>query len=144
MVEITQIREIDETLRGELCRVLGELVEGVQIDPEQLERMVKAPNIALLAARKEGRLAGITTVAWYDTLTARRGWVEDVVVCREMRGLGLGRQLVRRAIEWAREEGVETLSLTSAPHRKAARQLYTEEGFDLINSGLFRLIPQEK
>ena len=144
MAEITQIKAIDAPLLDELGRVVGELVYGATIEPEQLRRMVEAPNIALFAARKEGRLVGITTVAWYDTLTARRGWVEDVVVCQEMRGAGIGRQLVRQAIAWAKKQGIETLSLTSAPHRKAARQLYAEEGFESIDTGLFRLKPQEK
>lgn len=140
MIEILTIDRIEElnleALR-ELLKALAPEAPAPMI--KGVEAIVADPKSALLVARLEGEVVGMTTVACYDTLTARRGWVEDVAVSPAARGRGVGRALIAEAKAWARRNGVETLSLTSAPHREAARRLYQREGFLPIPTGLFRL-----
>lgn len=142
MEQIYPITEVTEQRLKALTKLLTELgVQEPKVQIGQVERMLHAPNTRLFVAQEGEEIVGMTTVAWYDTLIARRGWVEDVAVKAERRGRGLGRRLVKTAIAWAKEEGIETLSLSSSPHRTAARRLYQEEGFAPVPTDLFRLKP---
>ncbi len=48
----------------------------------------------------------------------------------EWRGRGVGTALMAEAIRWAREAGVEKLSLSVYPDNDAARALYAKFGFE--------------
>lgn len=140
MIEILTVDRIEELNLEALSELLRALAPEAPVPAiKGVEAIVADPKSALLVARLEGEVVGMTTVACYDTLTARRGWVEDVAVSPAARGRGVGRALIAEAKAWARRNGVETLSLTSAPHREAARRLYQREGFLPIPTGLFRL-----
>ena len=52
-----------------------------------------------------------------------------LVVDENARGLGVGRKLVNEIAEWARENGANRLSLTSAYRRESAYEFYRQIGF---------------
>lgn len=137
MIRIYEITRNEEGLFDDLQRLIGQLTER-PASHERLAEMIADPHVVLLAAEAEGRWVGILTLALYDTLTARRGWVEDVVVDAAYRGGGAGRALVREALRRSAALGIDTLSLTSAPRRTAARALYRSEGFREAETTLFR------
>lgn len=57
------------------------------------------------------------------------GLVEDVVVHKKYRGMGVGKKLMKIVIEWARIMRLETIELTSRPSRVAANKMYKALGF---------------
>ena len=61
--------------------------------------------------------------------TARRAWVEDVIVDGSVNGQGIGRRLTEAMIDRARQLGCATVDLTSRPSREAANHLYKKVGF---------------
>lgn len=87
----------------------------------------------------KGMLIGKTTLIHSRKMFAFFGTIEDVVVDENYRGMGLGRLLMDRAIEKARELGMEHIDLTSAPHRVPANNLYKSLGFELRNTNPYRL-----
>lgn len=93
----------------------------------------------LAAVAEDGTIAGITTLIITEIPTSCKAWTEDVVVDEKYRGQGIGRALVTRAVEMARECGAEQIMLTSNPSRTAARKLYAECGFSEVETTLFRL-----
>ncbi|MEG1622499.1 MAG: GNAT family N-acetyltransferase [Alistipes sp.] len=105
---------------------------------EQLQQVVDSSTARLFAAQEQGRMVGMLTLAWYETPTGRRAWIEDVVVDELMRGRGIGRALLHEAMAAAQELRVSSLSLTSAPTRVAARKLYVEEGFEIYNTTVYK------
>lgn len=139
MMEIQEITQCDEALIEALGRLLPQLSATAQLVRERMERVVADERSRLLVACCEGRMAGMLTVVWYAAPTGTRGWIEDVVVDAAYRNRGVGRALVRRAVEEARRAGVDTLTLTSRPSRTAARALYMSEGFEPCETGVFRL-----
>jgi len=143
MIRIDELTETDDRMSEQLQQLLLKLMPDGRIDRERLERMIADPRTVLFTARVDGQVAGMLTLALYDTLAARRGWVEDVVVDEAFRHRGVGRALVRAALERSREQGVDTLSLTSAAHRTAARALYRSEGFRVVDTTLFRRIERK-
>lgn len=139
------VREITDPIEGlelqkRLQALLPQLNPAMQHLPEErLREVVQSPYCHLLVAEQQGQVVGMLTLALYPTLTARRGWVEDVVVDEGERRQGVGRILLRKAIEIAQAEEIETLSLTSSHHRKAAHALYRNEGFLAVETQPFRL-----
>lgn len=145
MISVREITDPEEGLREQLLALLPQLNPAMQRLPEeQLQEVIRSPYCHLLTAEEQGRVIGMLTLALYPTLTARRGWVEDVVVDEAARRRGVGRLLLGKAVEIAQAEGVETLSLTSSHHRKAAHALYLNEGFQPIDTQPFRLITHPK
>jgi len=64
-----------------------------------------------------------------------------VVVDQNFRRRGIAEALVNSAIEYAREAGVDGISLTSNPKREAANKLYQSMGFEKreTNSYYFKI-----
>ena len=87
-------------------------------------------SAAVLVAEHRGELLGLCT-AYLDLNSIRFGprcWVEDLVVSPERRSHGVGRALLDRAKEWARELGASHLELDSADARADAHRFYEREG----------------
>lgn len=57
-------------------------------------------------------------------------FVENVVTDKEYRGQGLGRKVMEKAIEFAREKNCYKVILQSSSFRKEAHQFYKNLGFD--------------
>jgi N-acetylglutamate synthase len=68
--------------------------------------------------------------AWGLAVT-ERGFVGlfDIVVAPDLRGLGLGRQIVCALMEWARQQGAENAYLQVRESNTGARDLYRTLGF---------------
>lgn len=104
------------------------------------EALLAASQAHLLILREEGAIAGMLIVAIYPTLSGgRKAWIEDVVVDAECRGKGYGKALVSYAIQFARQQGADSVSLTSAPARAAANRLYRSLGFTQRETNLYQL-----
>ncbi len=139
MMEIREITQCDEALVEALGRLMPQLSAAARLVRERIERVAADERSRLLVAYGEGRAVGMLTVVWYAAPAGTRGWIEDVVVDAAYRQRGVGRALVRRAVEEARRAGVDTLTLTSRPSRTAARALYLSEGFEPCETGVFRM-----
>ena len=63
--------------------------------------------------------------------------IEDVIIGENHQGKGLGKMLVLRLIEIARERKISKINLTSNPMRIGARKLYESVGFTKINTDTF-------
>ena len=88
----------------------------------------------LLVAESEGDEAvGVAQVRyrlgmWRDGDDA---WLEDVYVCGDAQGKGLGRALTEAAVERARERGAKRVQLDVEEQNATARAVYEKAGFDV-------------
>jgi len=85
-----------------------------------------------------GRIVGLTTLIIVPNLSHQgRPWaqVENVVVDQEQRSAGFGEQLMRTAIDLAREAGCYKLVLTSNKGRADAHRFYSRLGFRATHEG---------
>lgn len=90
----------------------------------------------------EGEIVGVSTLAVFPIPTARRAWIEDVIVESTRNGQGIGRQLIDAMVAKARALGCATVDLTSRPSREAANHLYQRAGFELRETNVYRLTPE--
>ena len=94
--------------------------------------------ITQFVARDDGRIVGVSTLAVFPIPTARRAWVEDVIVDDARNGQGIGRRLTEAMLDRARELGCATVDLTSRPSREAANHLYKKIGFVERETNVYR------
>lgn len=135
---IEQLTELTPTLEAAFARLLPQLSPRLgSPDAEHLRRVATSPSTALFAAWIDERIVGVLTLVWYDVPSARKAWVEDVVVDASVRGCGVGEALTRAALAHASAIGAEKVSLTSAPHRTAAHALYRKVGFEMVATTVF-------
>lgn len=55
--------------------------------------------------------------------------IGGLVVSNSFRGSGIGRQLVAKAEQWAKEQGVSNMLVRSRVTREAAHRFYLREGY---------------
>lgn len=85
-------------------------------------------NTAIFIAEIDGKPAGrIKMMKWWN----RFGYVEDLVVDPEYRGLGVGRILLERGIKWSRENHYPGVMLETQDNNVPACKLYASCGFVL-------------
>ena len=85
-----------------------------------------------------GTVVGTLQVSFIPGLARRgglRAQIEAVRVHRELRGQGIGRQLIAWAIRRARQRGCALVQLTSDKRRTDAHRFYDGLGFSASHDG---------
>ena len=89
----------------------------------------------LFVAEDKGNVIGFITVLGRmkytdpDDYPHEYALIEDLIVCAPYRRRGIGRHLLSRAEEYAREVGVLSLQLEVTAANSKARRLYNSSGF---------------
>jgi ribosomal protein S18 acetylase RimI-like enzyme len=103
-------------------------------------------NQALVARTEDGALAGFVWVAkTHNDFTGRlEASLLNQYVAQTYRGQGLGRRLMDKAEEWAREEGLPCISLSVGARNTIGQRLYESLGYHVETLRMSkRLIPRE-
>ena len=89
------------------------------------------PAEAFVAKTENGTQAGYVWVAktHHDFTGQLEGSLLSQYVAEAYRSQGLGRRLMERAEEWARQQGLVRISLSVGEHNKVAQNLYKLLGF---------------
>ncbi|MFE9770319.1 GNAT family N-acetyltransferase [Streptomyces sp. NPDC005931] len=84
-----------------------------------------------LVAEYDGRLVGYVRLGFPTALAsnAHVRQIRGLAVAEDARGRGVGRALVRAAVEEARRRGARRITLRVLGHNTTARALYESEGF---------------
>ena len=102
-------------------------------DAEKIfETANKYPDYQVYVADRQGKTLGTFALLIVDNLAhlgARYGIVEDVVVSAEWRGMGIGRQMMRFAMQKCYAAGCYKLVLSSNKKRTEAHRFYKKLGF---------------
>jgi len=85
----------------------------------------------LLVARDGPEILGMVSLLWSTStaLGGRVAWLEDLVVAPDLRGQGLGRALLKRAVALCRERGLRRITLLTDGDNFRAQALYASYGF---------------
>ncbi|MGV9337202.1 GNAT family N-acetyltransferase [Streptomyces sp. NPDC003688] len=102
------------------------------------ERLDADPNQHLVVAVLEGRVIGtlhLTIIPGLSRKGATRALIEAVRVHADQRGSGLGSELIRWAVDRARDLGCTLVQLTSDKARTDAHRFYERLGFTSSHEG---------
>ena len=97
-----------------------------------LQSILADPSVGSIHVLREGKRVLGMLVLLHTVSTAEGGrvaWLEDLVLRPECRGRGLGRALLRHAVQVARGEGLLRLTLLADADNACAQALYASEGF---------------
>jgi ribosomal protein S18 acetylase RimI-like enzyme len=137
--------EIATTLTPQMVDAVEKLVPQLSRSnppPTEAEmgEIVASPATDLfIVVDDTGTIVGMATLATFRIPTAKRAWIEDVVVDESARGAGVGQALTEAMVDRARELGCATVDLTSRPSREAANRLYQRAGFHPRDTNIYRL-----
>mgnify|MGYP002631481479 CR=1 FL=1 len=81
-------------------------------------------------AEWDGKIVGYITTQL--DREAGSGRIANLAVVAELRGRGLGRQLIAQALAWFRAEGLSYALIESMAHNEVGRSLYASAGFSEI------------
>jgi GNAT superfamily N-acetyltransferase len=126
----------DELSRGR------ENIDGDQIPQlyfDAFDAMAKSGNNRIFVAERDGEIVGTFQFTLLRGLVRRgalRGQIEAVRVAGQHRGQGIGRDMMRAAIEMARAQGCVLVQLTTDKSRKDAHRFYERLGFTATHEGM--------
>jgi ribosomal protein S18 acetylase RimI-like enzyme len=111
----------------------------IPLTTEWLWELVAFPKTWFLIAEVGGEIVGMLTLSAFPRVFGWTAWIEGVVTDEAVRGRGIGRALMEKAISIANSEGFATINLSSRPERKAANTLYESLGFEIVSTNYRRL-----
>ena len=97
---------------------------------ERYQKMLSDPLVAYQAAALDGEMIGFVSLRLGGNLVQGPGAiVDELIVDEKYRGRGVGRALLRWALERARREGCQWVQANSNHHRLEAHRFYQRQGF---------------
>ncbi|MEO9825795.1 MAG: GNAT family N-acetyltransferase [Paracoccaceae bacterium] len=106
------------------------------------EEMTRDPNQMMCVAELDGDIVGCLQITFIPGLSYQgrwRGQIESVRIAKDLRGQGLGRQLIGWAVEQCRARKCGMVQLTAHKSRKDTHRFYASLGFEPMHEG-FKLI----
>jgi GNAT superfamily N-acetyltransferase len=97
------------------------------------------PNQELIVAELDGEVIGTLQLMYLPSLSYQggtRAQVESVRVTLSLRGRGIGAEMMKWAIERARQRGCHLMQLTSHKSRTDAHRFYEKLGFTKSHIGM--------
>lgn len=131
------LRPVRENELPLLAEILAELEEDGAAQPLELLRaawlqMRRFPDYTCYLAESGGAVVGTLSMIVFPVLTmpaCSEAIVESVVIRRAHRGRGLGRAMMRAAMDLAATKGAYKLALSSNQRRLDAHRFYDAMGF---------------
>ena len=133
---------LSESQIEDLLGLMKELNAELKVTALQQQRSVAAPGTRIfIAENDEKHIVGCATLCVFESPTGRKASVEDVVVLPAYRGQGIGRTLLQRIIDFAKNKLAPIdLRLTSNPARTEANALYLALGFKQRETNVYRMM----
>ena len=137
-IEILASSEVTKTVQNQVSQLYNQL--NSKIEQRSLQQVLHTENKLIMAVcREHDHIIGIALLATYIVISGHRGMVEDVVVDSAHRGKGIGRKLMEKVLEEAKNKNLDEILLFTGHHRLPAINLYKSLGFTLRESGLYNL-----
>ncbi len=132
----TIIRKAGKEDFDRIIDLFMQLWPGKSLNSDKLlnvfQRMKASDDYELLCAVKDDQLVGFASLAvlqnfWQEGLIM---YITTMVVDQKHRGSGIGKSLIDRITEIAKEKGCAKIELESALHRVDAHSFYEKMGFE--------------
>src|SRR3954452_22749351 len=115
-----------------------EAVQGL-LSVLSAEAEVRSTDAPTYVAESGERVVGMVTLCVFRTLTGPKAYLDHLVVAADCRRRGIGRALMRHAIEQARAADASRIDLTAGETKEAGHALYKSLGFEERDTNSFRL-----
>jgi len=110
----------------------AEFTPNPQAHQQGLLRIIETPEMGvILVARMDGQIVGMVNLLFTvsSALGASVALLEDMVVSPDARGQGVGKALLSAAINYARSQGCQRITLLTDRDNVNAQNFYAQQGF---------------
>ncbi len=115
---------------AELSRQLGYGSSAEEIAKRVAEMQGSSEHVVYVAGVADGSIAGWIGVFVFRSVEAdARAEVSGLVVDERKRSQGIGRKLLERAEQWARQKGCREIGLRTNVIREGAHAFYERQGY---------------
>lgn len=137
-----QIREIQKQDNQQIAAVIREVFiadnfpkTGTAFADKQLDFMFEAydkPRATYFVVEVEGKIVGGAGVSQLENSTENICELQKMYFLQDVRGKGIGSQMIQKCLEKAIELGYEKCYLETLPEMLAAQSLYKKMGFEYL------------
>ena len=116
-----------------------EYQEGLHV--KALKKILKDKNLGRIFVYKiEDKIVGMVSLLFsYSTAYgAKVGTIEDMIVLREFRGIGVGNALLDHVMQYAKKKKLKRLTLLTDNDNKVAHKMYKKFGMKKSDMVTFR------
>ena len=137
-IELADNTAIAAVIRNALAEFGANKPGTVYFDPttDHLYELFKAPGSVYFMALKNNVIVGGCGIFPTEGLPAKTCELVKLYLDKNARGTGLGKQLLLKAMGWAKENGYDQVYLESMPELSKALSIYEKVGFVRINHAL--------
>ena len=142
-----QRMKIDILKEADLNSIIQNQISGLfkQLSPDKrqvaLNNILESKNqITFAYCTENEEIIGIALMGTYKVISGNKGWIEDVVVDKNYRGKGIGRKLMEKLLEIARQKELTEVLLFTEDHRIPAINLYNSLDFHQKESRIYSRI----
>ncbi len=122
-----------KSLLTELMEAMTD-TEGFDIEQSILNcrKLMKDPTHQMLVARDNGCILGFINFTTRKTIMHRNssGLIDELVVSKNSRGTGVGKQLIQAVIDKCRQLGCSEVEVSTEKNNLNARRFYKACGFE--------------
>jgi glucosamine-phosphate N-acetyltransferase len=141
-IKFEKLKRVDSKTVKEIAVLLEKLNPDFKppVRLSDIKKVVEFPRATVFVARETGRkIIGMITLIGYPQLEGNmKIWIEDLVVDKSYRRLGLGRKLMQIAIKEAKKLKAKSIVFTSRASRKGAQRFYKSMGFKTKETNYYR------
>jgi len=138
--EIREVKESTDSIVSSMKDLLSQLTStSIDFNSSALDEILNSISTKLFVALVEHNIVGTYTLVIFRIPTGATARIEDVVVEEKWRGKGVGKKMMKHAIELVKKEGIFKIELTSHHSRIEANKLYQSLGFEQIETNVYRL-----
>lgn len=113
----------------QIKKLISQLDSSATVSEQSFYKAILNGYVSVI--REGEKLIGMGWIFARQTALRKQAVVEDMIVDEAYRGRRLGEKILLDLIRWAKDNGVDTIELTSSPKRIAANELYKKTGFKL-------------
>jgi len=132
-IEIKLVKKLDKKKLDQINLLVKQLDPNLPLlSPLDLKNIAHQKNVKIITSilkKAPKKIIGIVFLVYYQTLAGKRGRIEDLVVDVNYRQRGIGKKLVKYALNLAKKLKLKSIELTSRPERVAANKLYQKLKF---------------
>ena len=105
-------------------------------DLQEKKRLLWRKSTRIFLAKEDGKVLGLVT--FRPKIFGLIAYVSELVVHEEARGKGIGKNLLKKTVAYAKKRSCLGVFLASAIKRRASHRFYKKNGFINIGSLFFR------
>lgn len=119
--------------------LLGHLSpKNYRIDRKRFRELLDNHLLDIYLLETDGKIIGMGSLHYFDTLVKKSVWIEDVVVHPEHRREGHGKRIIKHMMVQAKKRGAKHVDLSSRNDRAESHKFYKKLKFNKRNTSVYR------